>query len=138
MVSNGIAGTTRKPPGANRERAENGAMGKSDDVVVTLTDRTPPIPGTYEPRAFTYADVASRFRVSVVTVKRWVGAGMIPSPNYIGSTARWTPEQIDEMGQGPKAKGSYPRGASPRAGIAKKAAKAKAKAKRSTKRGAKK
>lgn len=81
----------------------------------TVVNGTPPIPGTYAPRQYTYADVASLFRVSEVTVKRWVKHGRILSPNYIGATARWTEEQFDQLKAGPCASGTYVKQASPRA-----------------------
>lgn len=83
---------------------------------------TPPIPGTVtpRPRQYTYADVASLFGVSEVTVKRWTRDGRILSPNYIGSTARWTQEQFDQLKGGPALKGTYTKAPSPRSAVMKK------------------
>lgn len=77
------------------------------------------LPGTYAPRFFTYTDVAALCRVSEITVKRWVKAGRILQPTYIGSTARWTDEQMTELRKGPLAPGTYARATSPRAKVAK-------------------
>lgn len=79
------------------------------------------------PVLFTYADVASALKVSVQTVECWVKQGRIPSPRYIGVTARFTREHLDAIYTGVKKPHTYPVTDSPRAATAR-AAKTRAKA----------
>ncbi len=71
------------------------------------------------PRQFTYAEVATAKRVQKQTVYEWVKRGMIPSPVYTGSTARFTEEHFGVIMEGPSVPGSYTPAPSPRAVIGK-------------------
>lgn len=79
-----------------------------DDRVTDATAR--PIEPLY-----TYADVASSLRVSVQTVEVWVKQGRIPSPLYIGHTARFTLDAIKQIRMGVQKPQTYPVADSPRA-----------------------
>lgn len=56
---------------------------------------------------YTYADLAQRMRVGQQTIMEWVKRGRIPSPIYIGATARFTREQYLTIIRGPQAAGSF-------------------------------
>ena len=66
------------------------------------------------PASFTYRDVAKMCRVTVQTVYTWVKSGRIPSPNYIGYTARFTPEAVWSILHYNAPAGTYPVTQSPR------------------------
>jgi excisionase family DNA binding protein len=74
---------------------------------------------TLPPRTWTYAEVALTMRVQKQTVYEWVKRGMIPSPTYIGFTARFTDEQMSAIMSGVKAPGTFKVTPSPRSEIGK-------------------
>jgi hypothetical protein len=72
-------------------------------------------------RLFTYADVASICRVSEQTLRRWVRYGKVPSPIYVGSTARFTSHHVGIIHSGAKPPLTFPPNFSPRSKVAGKA-----------------
>lgn len=66
------------------------------------------------PKSFTYRDIAELCRVTVQTVYTWVKSGRIPSPHYIGYTARFTPEAVWSILNYDAPAGTYPVTQSPR------------------------
>jgi excisionase family DNA binding protein len=73
--------------------------------------------GTLEPRGthYTYSEVAAAFKVSIQTVEQWVKRGRIPSPKYIGVTARFDLDALLAMVAGVKPPHTYPVSDSPKA-----------------------
>jgi hypothetical protein len=71
------------------------------------------------PRLYTYADIAAMMRVGVQTVFEWVKRGKVPSPNYIGHTARFTAEHVTQIVNGVQPAGTFTAKRSPRAEIGK-------------------
>ena len=71
------------------------------------------------PPMWTYREVAAMCRVSLQTLQEWVKRGRVPSPTYIGFSARFTQEQVADIMCGRKKAGSYPVAPSPRAEIGK-------------------
>lgn len=82
-----------------------------------LESNAPPLvtAGSVAQEQFTYADVARVKLVTKQTVYEWVKRGMIPSPIYTGSTARFTRDQFDIILTGCSEPGSYTPAPSPRA-----------------------
>jgi hypothetical protein len=74
---------------------------------------------TVEARQWTYKEVASAKRVTVQTIMEWKNRGMIPSPVYTGSTARFTPDQVAVILSGTSKPNTYEVTPSPRAQIGK-------------------
>lgn len=68
---------------------------------------------------YTYAELAAALRVSVQTVEVWVKRGQIPSPVYIGHTARFTLETLTQILKGVGKPQTYPVADSPRAAAVK-------------------
>jgi excisionase family DNA binding protein len=89
--------------------AAHNADVKSLGPIIESSDRTPIQP------LFTYADIAAALKVSVQTVEMWVKRGKIPSPIYIGVTARFTLAHLQEIYTGVKPAQSFPVSDSPRA-----------------------
>lgn len=89
-------------------------------------------------KLYTYAEVAAKLRVSVQTLEVWVKRGRVPSPIYIGHTARFTFDALLAILHGTNKDHTHPvsdspRAAQVRAAISKKRARAQAAA-RSAKR----
>jgi hypothetical protein len=80
------------------------------DEAVQLPDpkKLPDELTTVNSAQWTYREVAAAKRVSVQTVQKWVGRGMIPSPTYAGATARFTPDQVRIILLGTQPPGTYP------------------------------
>lgn len=64
---------------------------------------------------FTYIELASALKVSVQTIELWVKRGKIPSPIYIGVSARFTLKHLEQIYAGVKPAHTYPVSDSPRA-----------------------
>jgi len=60
----------------------------------------------FEP-LYTYADLAAHFRVGHQTIYEWVKRGRIPSPVYVGATARFTHAQYLMILKGPGPAGTF-------------------------------
>ncbi len=71
------------------------------------------------PRVYTYKEVAFAMKVQKQTVYEWVKRGMIPSPIYTGSTARFTQEMFTAIVNEPKVHGKYTPAPSHRAEVGK-------------------
>lgn len=71
------------------------------------------------PQFWTYREVAAMCRVSLQTVQEWVRRGRIPSPNYYGSSARFTEDHVADIMCGRRPVGTYTVTPSPRAEIGK-------------------
>jgi len=69
---------------------------------------------------YTYADLAEQFRVGQQTIYEWVKRGRIPSPVYIGATARFTHEQFQLILKGPGPAGTFTPAESIRSAVGKK------------------
>lgn len=77
----------------------------------------PPLPEmrpSLDQEFFTYTDVCDLFKVTRQTVMHWVKNGRMPSPRYIGATARFVRADILAVIDGPAARGTFEVRDSPR------------------------
>lgn len=81
---------------------------------------TPPPPPPPPRQWYTYEDVAEVMRVSKSAVYKWVKEGRVPSPTYMGKTARFNAEVFSEIIVGVSPPGTFTVGDSPRRKIGRK------------------
>lgn len=68
---------------------------------MSKTSQSPQIP---RQRPYKRADLLDRYNVDRKTLWRWEQDGTIPKPSfYLGSTAYWKPESIDQIEDSPSA-----------------------------------
>lgn len=73
--------------------------------LVPLVEASPPEAAM---TLYTYTEIAARLKVTVQTVEVWVKRGMIPSPLYFGTTARFTLDHLKQICAGVKPPQTYP------------------------------
>jgi excisionase family DNA binding protein len=87
-----------------------------------MFDNAPPRPQLPDPptedRLYTYEEVAKYCGVSTQTVWEWVALGKVQSPRYLGYQARFTRQQVVDMGERLHPIGTFPVTESPRAIVA--------------------